>query len=110
MKKKHEYYVEEATLLAHKSTMIKRHGCVIVRNGEIVGKGYNYRTDKLKTTYSIHAEMSAIIGARKVVGKDLSDCTLYVVRISDKGLCKSLPCEMCSSFIRQHKISRCFFT
>jgi tRNA(adenine34) deaminase len=69
-------------------------GCVIVREGKIIGRGYNRRnTDK--NTLS-HAELTAIRKASKKVGDwRLEDCTLYVTLE---------PCPMCAGAIVQARI------
>ena len=111
IQKKHRDYVEEAIQLAQKSTMIKQHGSVIVKDGEIIGKGYNYRVPNLKCTYSIHAEIDAILNAKKTCKNDFRDCILYVVRINNKkDLSQSLPCEKCNQFIIRHKIPKVYFS
>ncbi|MCR5675597.1 MAG: tRNA adenosine(34) deaminase TadA [Lachnospiraceae bacterium] len=71
-------------------------GCVIVRDGEIIGKGYNRRnTDR---TSLAHAEMTAIRRANKSIGDwRLEDCTLYVTLE---------PCQMCAGAIIQARIPR----
>ena len=52
-------------------------GCVIVREGVVIGEGYNRReTDK---TVLGHAELMAMKQAEQTIGDwRLSDCTLYV--------------------------------
>jgi tRNA(adenine34) deaminase len=69
-------------------------GCVIVRDGKIIGRGYNRRnTDK--NTLS-HAELTAIRKASKKAGDwRLEDCTLYVTLE---------PCPMCAGAIIQARI------
>ena len=71
-------------------------GCVIVREGKVIARGYNRRnTDK--NTLS-HAEMTAIRRASKVTGDwRLEDCTLYVTLE---------PCPMCAGAIVQTRIPR----
>ncbi|MCR5267302.1 MAG: tRNA adenosine(34) deaminase TadA [Lachnospiraceae bacterium] len=71
-------------------------GCVIVRDGEIIARGYNRRnTDK--NTLS-HAEISAIRRASKVVGDwRLEGCTLYVTLE---------PCQMCAGALVQSRIDK----
>ena len=71
-------------------------GCVVVRNGEVIGAGYNRReTDK---TVLGHAELMAMKQAEQAIGDwRLSDCTLYVTLE---------PCQMCSGAIVQARISR----
>ena len=64
-------------------------GCVIVRGGEIVGRGRNRREEKQST--ASHAEMEAIAMANETVGSwRLDDCTLYVTLE---------PCPMCAGAI-----------
>ncbi|MDO4294002.1 MAG: tRNA adenosine(34) deaminase TadA [Eubacteriales bacterium] len=69
-------------------------GCVIVRDGQIIGRGYNRRnTDK--STLS-HAELTAIRRASKKTGDwRLENCTLYVTLE---------PCQMCAGAIVQARI------
>lgn len=71
-------------------------GCVIVRNGEIVGRGCNCReTDK---TALGHAEIAAIADACKNLGGwRLWDCTMYVTLE---------PCPMCAGAIINARIPR----
>ena len=51
-------------------------GCVIVREGKIIGRGYNRRNTDKNTLN--HAELSAIRKASKVAGDwRLEDCVRY---------------------------------
>jgi len=71
-------------------------GCVIVKDGEVVAKGYNRRNTDHSTLS--HAEITAIRKASKKL-KDwrLEDCTLYVTLE---------PCQMCAGAIVQARIKR----
>ena len=71
-------------------------GCVIVKDGEVVAKGYNRRNTDHSTLS--HAEITAIRRASKKL-KDwrLEDCTLYVTLE---------PCRMCAGAIVQARIKR----
>ena len=71
-------------------------GCVIVRDGQIVGRGRNRReTDK---TALGHAEIEAIAHACKNLGGwRLWECTLYVTLE---------PCPMCAGAIINARIPR----
>ena len=93
----HEKYMKEALKQAKKAAQLGEVpiGCVIVHNGEIVGRGYNRRnTDK--STLS-HAELTAIRRASKKLGDwRLEECTLYVTLE---------PCQMCAGAIVQARIS-----
>ncbi len=71
-------------------------GCVIVRNGEIVGRGRN-RRETGKTALG-HAEIEAIAEACKTLGGwRLWECTLYVTLE---------PCPMCAGAIVNARIPR----
>ena len=71
-------------------------GCVIVRGGEIVGRGRN-RRETGKTALG-HAEIEAIYDAnRNLGGWRLWDCTLYVTLE---------PCPMCAGAIVNARIPR----
>ncbi len=74
-------------------------GCVIVREGKIIARGYNRRmTDKSTLA---HAEITAIRKAcRKAGDWRLEDCTLYVTLE---------PCPMCAGAIVQARIPRVVF-
>ena len=74
-------------------------GCVIVRNGEIVGRGRN-RRETAKTALG-HAEIEAIYDAnRNLGGWRLWECTLYVTLE---------PCPMCAGAIVNARIPRVVF-
>ena len=74
-------------------------GCVIVRNGCVVGRGRN-RRETAKTALG-HAEIEAIYDAnRNLGGWRLWDCTLYVTLE---------PCPMCAGAIVNARIPRVVF-
>ena len=74
-------------------------GCVIVRKGEVVGKGRN-RRETAKTALG-HAEIEAISDACKNLGGwRLWECTLYVTLE---------PCPMCAGAIINARIPRVVF-
>lgn len=83
-----EHYMREALALAeaaaeHEDIPV---GCVIVRDGEIVGRGCNRR--ELLGDATAHAEVEAIRDACARLGRwRLTDCTLYVTLE---------PCPMCA--------------
>ena len=71
-------------------------GCVIVRRGEIVGRGRN-RRETAKTALG-HAELEAIADACKNLGGwRLWDCTMYVTLE---------PCPMCAGAIINARIPK----
>ena len=71
-------------------------GCVIVSQGQIIGRGHNLTETLADVT--AHAEMQAITAATQTVGgKYLPDATLYVT---------VEPCAMCAGAIGWAQISR----
>ncbi len=92
----HEMYMREAYRLAKKAYRQEETpiGCVIVRDGRIIGKGYNRRNKKKNSL--AHAEIMAISQACKKVGDwRLEDCTMYVTLE---------PCPMCAGAIVQARM------
>ena len=71
-------------------------GAVIVKNGEIIAKGYN---KKVKTNNVIkHAEIVAIEKAcKKLNNWRLNECTIYITMF---------PCPMCASAINQARFKK----
>lgn len=71
-------------------------GCVIVADGQIVGRGHNL-TETLDDV-TAHAEMQAITAAASTLGgKYLAQCTLYVT---------VEPCVMCAGAIGWAQVKR----
>ena len=71
-------------------------GCVIVREGRIIARGYNRRNKEGQVL--AHAELMAIKKASKILGDwRLEDCTMYVTLE---------PCQMCAGAIVQARIPR----
>ena len=71
-------------------------GCVIVSNGQIIGRGYNL-TETLSDV-TAHAEIQAITAASQTLGgKYMPDATLYVT---------VEPCVMCAGAIGWAQIKR----
>lgn len=70
-------------------------GSVIVKDGKVIGKGYNRKEVSLDTTN--HAEIMAIREASKNLKNwRLTDCTMYVT---------VEPCPMCAGAIVNSRIS-----
>lgn len=86
-----EYFMAQALLEAEKS-LAKNEipiGCVIVKEGQIIGRGHNAREELNQAI--MHAEIMAIQEANQAVGNwRLLDCTLFVT---------IEPCVMCSGAI-----------
>jgi len=91
-----ERYMKEAIRQAKKAAALHEVpiGCVIVKDGKIIARGYNRRnTDK--NTLS-HAELNAIRKASRVTGDwRLEGCTMYVTLE---------PCQMCAGALVQSRI------
>lgn len=110
--RKHKYFIQKAADLALKSDLVNhRHGCVIVSNrGKIISEGYNYRWKEM----SIHAEVSAISQIHKKKKIDLSNCTMYVVRIGTDRMGNPLkyskPCENCTHAILKSGLRKVFYS
>lgn len=92
----HEHWMRLALEEARKAEALGEVpiGAIIVRGGEVVGRGYNLR----ETTHdaTAHAEMIAIREASEMIGAwRLLDCTLYVTLE---------PCPMCAGAIVQGRV------
>lgn len=73
-------------------------GAVIVRNGEIIARGYNEK--ELKHDPTMHAEMIAIRKASKKLNSwRLNECDMYVTLE---------PCTMCAGAIINARIRRLY--
>lgn len=97
----HEQYMREALVLAAEAAEAGEVpvGCVVVRAGQVVGRGRNRREER-RSALS-HAETEAIAQANRAVGDwRLEDCTLYVTLE---------PCPMCAGAILNARIPRVFF-
>ena len=97
----HEEYMAQALALAREAAAAGEVpvGCVIVREGQVVGRGRNRREERQRT--SSHAEMEAIAQANATLGTwRLEDCTLYVTLE---------PCPMCAGAILNARIPRVYY-
>ena len=119
---KREYIVQQAIEQAWKSTMLCKHGAVIIKNNKIISRGYNrhlyyygghpqgpqgHRSSFTRgrcVTNSIHAEVDAL---RKCYPKsNLNGAVLYVVRVRyDGSTAISKPCKGCSRAISKSNLS-----
>lgn len=74
-------------------------GAVVVKDGQVVGTGWNRREADHKVT--AHAEILAIEAANRTLGSwRLDGCDLYVTLE---------PCSMCASAIMQARMRAVFF-
>ena len=97
----HEDYMNQALTLAREAAAHGEVpvGCVIVRDGKIIGRGRNRREEK-QAVFS-HAEMEAMAQANEALGSwRLEDCDLYVTLE---------PCPMCAGAILNARVRRVFY-
>ena len=96
-----EIFMEQALALAREAAAAGEVpvGCVIVREGVIVGRGRNRREEKHSA--ASHAEMEAIARANEALDSwRLDGCELYVTLE---------PCPMCAGAILNARISRVWY-
>ena len=92
------FYMDLAITLAKKAYDIGEVpvGAVVVKDGEIIGRGYNMRECSGKAT--AHAEVLAIEDACAKIGSwRLNDCIIYVTME---------PCPMCTGTIINSRIKK----
>jgi len=93
-----EYFMRQALRLAEAAFEDEEVpvGAIVVREGKVIGKGYNQR--RLLKDPTAHAEILAITAAASAVDDwRLSECTLYVTLE---------PCTMCAGAIVLARIDR----
>lgn len=97
----HEEYMRQALDLARQAAACGEVpvGCVIVKDGAVVGRGRNRREER-QAAWS-HAEMEAMAQANRALGTwRLDGCTLYVTLE---------PCPMCAGAIVNARIDRVYY-
>lgn len=97
----HIQFMKEAIKQAKKAAAIGEVpiGAVIVRNGQIISRGYNRRETKKNAL--LHAEITAIDRAcKKLGGWRLPGCEIYITLE---------PCPMCSGAIINSRIEKVYF-
>ncbi|WP_199623652.1 tRNA adenosine(34) deaminase TadA [Paenibacillus alkalitolerans] len=97
----HIHWMREAIAEARRAEAINEVpiGAVVVKDGEIIGRGHNVRESTADPT--AHAEMIAIKEASKRLNAwRLTDCDLYVTLE---------PCPMCAGAILQSRIRRVIY-
>ncbi len=93
-----EKYMKAAIAQARKAEALLEVpiGCVIVRDGKIIARGYNRRNTDHNTLS--HAELNAIRKASRKLGDwRLEGCTMYVTLE---------PCQMCAGALVQSRIDK----
>jgi pyrimidine deaminase RibD-like protein len=107
-------WLKRALNLAATSTANKRHGCVIIRGGNVVGVGVNkyinkpfFTSQEHMNRCSIHAEVAAIRNAKG----NVRGATVYVARINNQGEPKfSQPCANCQAVLDEYGVRRAVWT
>ena len=97
----HEDYMNQALALAREAAAHGEVpvGCVVVRDGAVIGRGRNRREEK-QAVFS-HAEMEAMAQANEALASwRLEDCDLYVTLE---------PCPMCAGAILNARVRRVFY-
>lgn len=97
----HERWMREAIAEARKAEAIGEVpiGAIVVRDGQVIGRGYNVRETSLDPTS--HAEMIAIRQASEALDAwRLLDCRLYVTLE---------PCPMCAGAIVQSRVPQVIY-
>ena len=97
----HEEYMRQALDLARQAAACGEVpvGCVIVKDGRVIGRGRNRREER-QAAWS-HAEMEAMAQANAALGTwRLDDCELYVTLE---------PCPMCAGAILNARIPWVFY-
>lgn len=105
-------FLDIAGKIALNSSMLHKHGALIVHKNKIVSYGFNYRCDTLSKNYSIHAEICAI---NNMKNKSIfNECDMYVVRIASDTynniLKYSKPCENCKKIINKYNIRKIYYS
>jgi tRNA(adenine34) deaminase len=100
-RKNHKDWMKESIRLAQKAFSEGEVpvGAIVVKNDNIIGRGYNQR-ERLNDP-TAHAEILAITAASSTLEDwRLSDCTLYVTKE---------PCPMCAGAIINSRVSNLIF-
>lgn len=110
MNDKRQEYLDIATDIAMKSTMMQKHGAILVYKKDIIGYGYNHHVNN----FCIHAEMAAIMSLKGKNKQLLNQCDLYVVRVGPKRynfpLKYSKPCQKCQDAINKCRIKKTYYS
>lgn len=113
MSKRDRAWLNRAVAIAHRSTATKRHGCIVVRGGAVLGVGFNkYTSEAVHASpehfhkCSVHAEAAALRGIKNAKG-----ATIYIARINNGGEERfSAPCSNCQVELDKAGISKVVYT
>lgn len=108
-------FLKQAIDEAERSDFHYKVGAVIYNKKSLISLGHNYAYRSIKshnpifrkTPFSIHAEVDAIIKARRPV----KGYSILVVRINNKKELKlSKPCKYCLAYLQHVGISKIFYS
>lgn len=119
--KNHQKYIDLALKIADANENFRtKHAAIIVIRNRIISVGVNnLKSDPLQARYGknhhsiwIHAEISAIKNAMKIVHVDeLKRATLYIVRMRKDGIIgMAKPCDGCQRAIVAFEIRNVVYT
>lgn len=107
---KAKYFDLAARAARHSEHPKYRVGAVVVRNGNILGVGFNsMKTHPKSHTHHkrIHAELKAVLNAQE----DISGADIYVTRLTKpNGVGCSFPCPSCEALLIESGIRRVYAT
>lgn len=97
---------------AEKSCVNQKHSAALLKNGKIIGVGYNkYCSFAKKST--IHAEIDVLMNMKRKYKKyQMSNLDIIIIRISPKDslLKNSRPCDHCIDSLRKFHIKRVYYS
>jgi len=107
---KDKIWLGQATQLAFTSKAYKRHGCVIVKGGRVLGKGINKYVNKPYFVSSFHMDRCSVHAEEAAIrnsGGSLKGATIYVSRINNRGEERySAPCNKCQKVMEKYGIRK----
>lgn len=118
--KKDFMYIDMACGLSHNSSLLFKHGAILVHNRKVIGSAYNTRRVQYrdgiigKGICSSHAEVSAIRNAIKMIGANKLrsyTTTMYIARQTPTGkYAESAPCKKCAQALLDFGIRYIVYT
>lgn len=113
--RRHQRFLNLATQVADLSQCRQKHGCIIVKAGNVVAVSTNtfrnnpenVHEDHVTSGCSIHAEANAL----KKAGAQAKGSTLYVSRVNNQGKVRySKPCTACHLAISDAGVKNILYT
>ena len=94
---------------AEKSTIRCQHAAAIIKKGNILSIGFNYKKKNFKNQYSIHAEKSALLNCNK---KNIKGAIMIVIRLNkiNNKLMKSKPCLQCQNMLKKFNLKNIYYS